>query len=73
MDKTPEIVNNFDELLQIVCDPENQPHQFIGDEMGLREIFEIHICKCTEAPDLNQDDKIFLLCVICGVNVTKGR
>jgi len=31
----------LDDLLQIVCDPENQPHQFIGDSKGLKRVFFI--------------------------------
>jgi hypothetical protein len=39
MDKESYRITDLDCLLQIVCDPENQPHQFMGDENGLKEMF----------------------------------
>ena len=60
------LINNFDTLLQIVCDPENQPHQFIGDENGLREMFEVKMCECIEPQGLDEpDDKIIRVCGKC--------
>ena len=29
----------LDRLAQIICDPKNQPHQFVGDYEGFKELF----------------------------------
>ena len=63
------LIKDFDILLQIVCDPENQPHQFIDNEKGFKKAFEIHLCECKDPPELSNDDKIIRLCGKCNGNV----
>ena len=60
-----EVIKNFDTLLQLVCDPENQPHQFISDESGLKDRFELGECTCVEPPELDQSDIHIKICGSC--------
>ena len=63
-----DLIKNLDVLLQIVCDKENQPHQFIGDEKGLKEAFKVKGCSCVEPP--SKPDVIITVCGECNNIVT---
>lgn len=58
-----DLIKNLDAMLQIVCDPENQPHQFTGDCNGLKEAFKVKTCNCIEPPKV--DDEIIIICGKC--------
>jgi hypothetical protein len=55
----------LDELLQILCDPENQPHQFIGCENEVKNTFFDEECQCIEPPPLGVDDTEIRYCGTC--------
>ena len=60
-----DITTRLDELLKIVCDPKNQPHQFMGDGKGIRDVFFLGKCNCTEPPILDKSDVKIIICGEC--------
>lgn len=67
------IIKNIDDLLQIVTDPENQPHQFMNDAKGLKEMFMVGDCNCEEPPSLSKDDIQIIICGGCNKIISNNK